>query len=374
MRIAFIIGTLGTGGAERQIAQLADGLVQRGHHVFVVTLYPGGQNWAWLQNRGSVQLFPLFKKKLKGIVPAGLQLSWSVIRLRRFLQKERISLIYSVLYMSNLIAWLAVRWMSCVKLIWGIRASNLELNWKRALPFHLCRWVSATVPLLIANSKAGLAYHEARGYRSQRCVVIPNGIDTERFRADLEARARVRAEWGVAEEEKLIGLVGRLDPMKGHPTFLKAAELLAREREDVRFVCVGDGPPDYRQELHALGRELGLAERLIWAGTRRDMPAVYNALDIATTTSSYGEGFPNVIGEAMACGVPCVVTDVGDSVRIVGDVGIVVRPKDPQALARGLRTALMEVHKIKPHVLRDRIAKYFSVQALVEATEKVLID
>ena len=134
----------------------------------------------------------------------------------------------------------------------------------------------------------------------------------------------MRLEWGIAECEKLIGQVGRLDPMKDHSTFLKAAALLAHERKDVRFVCVGEGPTGYRDELYSLAKTLGLASRLIWAGSRRDMPAVYNAFDVAVSSSRWGEGLPNVIAEAMACGVPCVVTDVGDSAFVVDKLGVVV--------------------------------------------------
>ena len=203
-------------------------------------------------------------------------------------------------------------------------------------------------------------------------LFIPNGIDTEWFRSDPEARQRIRTEWGLTESEKLIGLVGRLDPMKDHPTFLRAAAMLSQERGDVRFVCVGDGPTDYRRELSALGKELGLTQRLIWAGVREDIPAVYNALDIVTSSSSYGEGFPNVVGEAMACEVPCVATDVGDSAWIVGETGVVVSPKDPEALAAGWKTSLARHGSEMALEARLRVEENFSVERLIEQTERAI--
>jgi glycosyltransferase involved in cell wall biosynthesis len=103
------------------------------------------------------------------------------------------------------------------------------------------------------------------------------------------------------------------------------------------------------------------------------MPAVYNALDIVCSPS-YSQRFNNVVGEAMACGVPCVVTDVGDPVKIVGDLGMVVPPGDPQMLANALRTMLEKRHEIEPHQLRERIVRQFSVETMVEATEKILIE
>jgi glycosyltransferase involved in cell wall biosynthesis len=203
-------------------------------------------------------------------------------------------------------------------------------------------------------------------------VVISNGIDTERFQPDSEAGAKVRAEWGVSENTILIGLVGRLDPMKDHPTFLKAAALLSEERQDVRFVCVGVGEETYAKELYQLTNKLGILEQVIWAGGRSDMPKVYNALNIASSSSSYGEGFANVIGEAMACGVPCVVTDVGDSAWIVGDTGIVVPPKNPEALAAGWNSLLnlaVTDQVALAEKARKTIVENFSLRNLVQKTE-----
>jgi len=262
------------------------------------------------------------------------------------------------------------------KVVWGLRSSNVDFSrydWAARLIFRVGAWLSRWPDLIIVNSWAGQQHHVAHGYCGERMVVIPNGIDTGRYRPDREAGRRVRAEWGVAEGEALIGLVARLDPMKDHPTFLRAAALLAEEQPGVHFVCVGDGPEPYKQGLLSLAASLGLGRQLIWAGARHDMPAVYNAFDVVISSSS-GEGFPNAIGEAMACGVPCVVTDVGDSARIVGKMGVVVPPKDPQALVKGFKIILGDHIELEPYALRERIIAGFSIQALVQTTEKVLID
>jgi glycosyltransferase involved in cell wall biosynthesis len=249
----------------------------------------------------------------------------------------------------------------------------MVLNWKRRLPFYFCKWVSSTVPLLISNSKAGLEDHQKEGFRARREVVIPNGIDTETFRPDLEAGAQLRARWSVKESEILIGLVGRLVEMKGHKIFLRAAARLTRTQAGVRFVCVGDGPAAYRRYLQSFGEKLGLGDKIIWAGELREMRAVYNAFDIFTLPSVYGEGFPNVVGEAMACGVPCVVTDVGDSAWLVGKTGVVVPPANPAALLDGWQILLRE-GPIDSSKLRSRIIDNFSLKTLVEETEKALLE
>jgi len=273
---------------------------------------------------------------------------------------------------------LATRGIPNTKLIWGIQGSGQRTtlsnnNWKVSLPFYLCKFASPSVPLMISGSEAGYNSRKAKGYSCPKQIVIFNGIDVDRFRPDPQARIQMRSELGALENEKLIGQVGRLDPVKGYPNFLEAAALLAKERKDVRFVIVGDGPDTYREQLRLLSQELGLTERLIWAGARENMPAVYNALDIVCS-SSYSEGFGLTVAEAMGCGVPCVVTDVGDSARIVGEEGIVVPPGDPLKLADGLKTMLLKLHDIKPQLLRERIMSRFSIENMVESTEKALIE
>jgi glycosyltransferase involved in cell wall biosynthesis len=212
--------------------------------------------------------------------------------------------------------------------------------------------------------------HARDGYPRDRMVVVPNGIDSQRFAPDGEARQAVRAGWGVTDDQLLVGIVGRLDPKKDYPMFLHAAARLAQERSDVRFVCVGPGPDDYRQTLHELAHSLGLDDRLVWAGPRLDMPQVYNALDLLVSSSAWGEGFPNVVAEAMASGVPCVVAEAGDSAVVVGETGWVCRPQDLDDLSRALREALDSRDALADHgrQARARVVDEFSPARLVERT------
>jgi glycosyltransferase involved in cell wall biosynthesis len=233
-----------------------------------------------------------------------------------------------------------------------------------------CR-LARSADLIIANSEAGRRMHVADGYPCQTTIVIPNGIDTSRFSPNPEAREQIRAQWGVGEGEALIGLVGRLDPQKDHETFFQAAAMLLQERSHVRFVCVGDGPSEYRAALRKLAGKLGLDGHIVWAGARADVHNSYSALDLLVSSSSFGEGFPNVIGEAMACGLPCVATDVGDSALVIGGLGEVVKPKDPVALKEGIKRVLGS----KPHAaeIRGRIVERFSLDSLVLASEQALL-
>jgi len=346
--------------------------------VSIASLHSLDQNWEWFRGHSSVRVQILFSERPNNPLSAFAQLIKATLKLRDLIKKKDAQIVYSAQgVIAYFIAWLAVSRMLNTKLVWSARAGGSKkgdcIGWKSTLLYHLCKWVSASVPLLISNSEAGGANLKTKGYRCQRNVVIFNGIDIDQFCPDLEARKRVRNEWGVPKNNKLIGLIARSDPLKGHFVFLRAAALLMNELTDVDFVCIGPSSQPYQSQIQLMSHKLGLTKRLIWAGERKDMTDVYNALDIVCS-SSYSEGFPNVLGEAMACGVPCVVTGVGDSAKIIGDMGVVVPPGDPKILAKGLKTMLLGLHGVKPQLLRDRILEHFRIETMVEATERILAE
>jgi glycosyltransferase involved in cell wall biosynthesis len=374
VRVVFFIQHLGVGGVVRQLSLTSDGLGARGHDTALVALYTIDPGWKPLWRSDEVVAFR--GRPPTSAVVAAAQVLSATLRLRRLARRRNADVLYA--YEGNvarLVAWLATRFSSTT-VVWGVqgagRSYGLRREWKLGLPFLLCKAVSGSVPLMIANSQAGHARRLALGFRCPKQLAIPNGFDTDSFRPDPDARARVRADWGLGDE-LLIGLVGRIDPVKGHATFLAAAALLASRRDDVRFVIVGDGPAERRRELERRARELGLASRLLWAGRREDMPAVYNALDVLCS-ASVREGFPNVIGEAMSCGVPCVATDAGDSARLIAETGIVVPPGDPSLLAGALETMLAELPERRALDVRRRIEDRFGLEAWIDATEAALSE
>lgn len=366
LRVVLLIRSLDIGGAERQLVELAKGLHRRGVAVRVLTFYAGGA------------LRPELEADGVAVQDLGKRGRWHVLtfflRLITDLRAYRPQVLYSFLPVANILATLVRPVVDPrMRVVWGVRASNVDLaryDWTFQAVAWLERALSQYADAIVVNSRAGYDYHAALGFPSRRMHVIANGIDTERFRFDAEGRQRVRSEWNVADDELLIGLVARLDPMKGHETFLQAAARFVREVPRARFACVGDGPPTYRDHLQSLGAELGLHNHIIWAGARSDMPAVYSAFDIATS-SSYGEGFSNAIAEAMACERPCVVTDVGDSRLIVGECGAVVRTASAIALAQGmaeLRRRLLNERGLPRKMARARISTLFSQNAMMESS------
>ncbi len=261
------------------------------------------------------------------------------------------------------------------RLVWGIRMSDSRLFTYNALttPVHaLEARLSRFADLVIANSHAGKDDAVAHGFDPSRMCVVDNGIDTETFRPDPEGRRRLRAEWGVADRDVLIGLVARLEPKKDHPTFLRAAAAAAARRPDLRFVCIGEGSPSIRGNLERQSRALGLENRLRWQPSVMEPAAAYSAFDLATLSSAFGEGFPNVLGEALACGRPCVATDVGDAARILDGVGVTVSPRSPTALAEAWLNALEADHVGLAEPRRSRIVQNYGLERMVERTEALL--
>lgn len=370
MKIIFLIRSLHCGGAERQLVLLAKGLREKSVDVKVFTFYSGGVFEGELQEAG---IFVRdFQKKGRWDIFS------FVVRLMRELWLEKPDVLHGYLPEPNLVT-LLFKWIRPkTRVVWGIRATDTNFrhyHWLSSFSFNLSRFCSIFADLIIVNSKKGRAFLIAQGYSSRRMSVIQNGVDVDRFRPDRLLRSLTRAEWGVGDDEILVGLVARFDLVKDHETFLTSASLLKKSCKRLRFVCAGKGEGAYFHRMVRLVGDLGLEDSIIWAGERQDMPAVYNAIDVSCLVSSSGEGFPNAIAESMACGVPCVVTDVGDAVEIVGDVGVIVRIKDPSSLASGVESILRRLETegdVLKEDIRNSIVRRFSKGLLVERSIKIL--
>jgi glycosyltransferase involved in cell wall biosynthesis len=367
--ILFLTRSLARGGAERQLALLAEGLHSRGWRVEVCCLYSGGVFRRDLERAG-VPVIDLAKR-------GRWDLFGFLWRLWRLIRQRRPDIVHGYLPVPNMLSLMARLLMPGTRVVWGVRASIIDLahyDWLSRLTFWLQCRLSPMATLIIANSTAGLEYHAQHGFPRDKMKVVPNGIDTSHFGFDPVGRERMRRTWNVPHSAKLIGLIGRLDPMKDHSNFLCAAARLASDDSEWWFVCVGDGSISYREELALKAARLGLTRRLIWAGPCDDMVAAYSALDIAVS-SSKGEGFPNVVAEAMSCGKPCVVTDVGDSAMVVGETGWVVPPEDSAALAEGIERLYSRLSNDGGAIavqVRARVIGCFGRQALIDATANIV--
>jgi glycosyltransferase involved in cell wall biosynthesis len=373
--LLILIRSFDTGGAQRQLIALLRGIDKRRLKITVAAMYGGGAMAAEMQAVPGVRCISLEREASWDLLPF-------LARLRRTVNALDPQLLYGYLGPARLATLFAGRGRR--KIIWGVRDSNMDLSrygWIARAAARAERLFAGWPDLVLANSVAGRDYRVAHGFPPHKVAVIENGIDLARFRADPAGRLRLRSAWGVPPGALLVGVTGRLDPMKGYPDFLAAAALLAGVRPELRFVCIGEGPRRYRDELEACARRLGVDRVLTWAPEQADMAAAYSALDIAVSSSAFGEGFSNVVAEAMACGVPCVVTDVGDSARIVGGAGEVVAPRDPRALADGvLRMLARFAHgdyadaARRAAAGRERVRENFSLERMVERTQSALLE
>ena len=366
MRILIVIRSLGFGGAERQVVELAKGLHFNGNNVTVATFYPGGALGEELRREG-VRVVSLDKKH-----------RWDLfgffIRLLRLARSVRPDVVYPMLPTENVVATFLRPFLPRAMLVFGMQSASVPLERYDRLTRLIYRceaWLSRMARLVIANSQAGIEHAIRRGFPREKLGLLRNPTDCRRFAPDPEAGLRVRRRWNIPAEARVIGMVARLDPVKDHPTFLRAAaSLMARGQQPV-FVCVGEGPQEYSRQMAELASKLGLDGSLLWIAPETDIAAIYNSFDIMVL-SSMSEGSPNVVTEAMACGVPCVVTNVGDAPQVVQNLGWVVPPQNPEALASAMVAALQTADPSLREKVRARILDRFEPRRVIESLESLL--
>jgi glycosyltransferase involved in cell wall biosynthesis len=298
-------------------------------------------------------------------------------RLCRTVRAAAPDLIHGWMYHGSLAATIGNRSLPYrPPVIWNIRHSVHDLALEKRLTraiIRLCARLSRLPRAIVYNARVSAAQHQALGFAAGRAVVIPNGFDTARFRPRPDAKAWLCRELGIDPGPTVIGMVARNHPMKDPGNLLRAvARLQARSGAAVHLVIVGDGLDHGHLELGALVRELDLGARITLLGERNDVPALIAGFDIAVLPSAWGEGFPNVLGEAMASGVPCVATDVGDATWVVGAHGLIVPPRQSEALADALARLIAlgaDARRQLGLAARARIVQHFSIQEVARQYE-----
>ena len=370
LKVVHVITGLSTGGAEMMLYMLVSRMGRDKFDIRVISLTDIGPIGKKIEELG----IPVRALGMKRGIPDPRM----VFKLTRWLKTYSPDIIQTWMYHADLVGGLAARFAGNFPVVWGIHHSNLDPEGSKRTTIwtvKVCAWFSLWLPVkIVCCSKASRQIHTALGYDPDRMVVIPNGFDLDIFKPDSEGGALVRQELGISEDTILIGMVGRFDPQKDHRNFIKAAALLQKEIRSVQFLLCGDHVTWENLKLSRWIDGADLHGYFHLLGRRYNIPRIMTALDIASSSSSYGEAFPLVLGEAMACGVPCVVTDVGDSALIVGDTGIVVPPKDPNTLAIAWKK-LIEIGKDKRQKLGDnarlRISENFSLSSVVKRYEEL---
>ena len=369
VKIAHVISGLGQGGAETMLVKLLRTTDRAAFAPAVVSLVDMGVMGPRIEALG-IAVYTLGMRR-------GVPSAAGLLRLVTLLRLLNPDLVQTWMYHADLLGGLAARWVG-IPVVWNIRQSDLDPRASKRstrLTTRLCARLSHHVPRsIICCSKRAAQIHQALGYRPEIMNVIPNGFDTQAFRPDATQRARIREALGVEHDDLLVGLIARFDPQKNLETFIAAAAEVASRCPSARFLLCGEGVEGNNGELTGWIDRTGIRGRVYLLGPRNDIAEIMTGLDLAVSSSAFGEGFPNVLGEAMASGVPCVVTDVGDSAEILADTGRVVPPRQPRALASAVEAMLRlppeERHRLGERA-RKRILEDFSIGTVTARYEKL---
>jgi glycosyltransferase involved in cell wall biosynthesis len=364
MKILHLITGLNYGGAESMLLGVAQHLQEQGMQQEVISLSTVGVIGERLQNLGitvSALGLPRGRLTIKG---------WR--SLRQKVKESQPDLMQTWLYHADFAgALLRLSGIRC-PLVWGVHhtANNWqEMKTTTRLVLTANRLLARWMPdAIVSCSESAFQSHAALGYPAKKMVILPNGIDTQRFRPHDRGGERLRVRLGVPADSLLIGHCGRWIPLKGHRFFIEMAAMLYKKDAHLHFVMCGEGIDADNGTLMAWIKENGLSRNVHLLGGQTAMEEICQGLDLFVS-SSLSEALPLTVMEAMACGVPCVVTEVGDQGALVGEWGAVVMPGSAEALAQDCQR-ILSMHRAERERLgqgaRQRIVNDYSLDAAAQ--------
>ena len=369
MKVLHIIIGLNVGGAEMMLKRLVESHREDpAYRHVIVSLTDMGKLGPQLQSMG-VEVYSLGIRSIFSIP----QVLWRLVKLIRAIQPD---IVQTWMYHADLLGGLAARTAGNRHVIWGIRTTDIRSAGSSVTVIvrWLCARLSKWVPqVIVCAAEASRQSHIAVGYDSKKMLVVPNGYDFACLKASVEERQALREQCGITQNHLVVGSLGRFHAVKDQKNFVRAAGLLATKYPQLRFVMVGrDLDWDNAQLVRWIDRT-GCKDRFTLLGERKDVPQWLAAMDIFCLHSRT-EGFPNVLAEAMAMGLPCITTHVGDAAMLLDDAGVVVPKENSMALAQGVER-LLALDQDARHALgmraKARVEAEFSMTRARERFEAI---
>lgn len=329
IKVVFVITGLNTGGAEMMLYKFLTRINRDRYAPEVIALISGGVFFERFRDLN----IPV---QTLGMKPGGYN-PIVLFKLRQLLQEIKPDIIQGWMYHANLAAQLA----NCLSnhkapVFWSIHHSVDSLKAEKfalRATIKLTALLSSRVEKVVFSADKGQKQHIQLGYDQSNSMAIGDNFDLAKYKPASNPQFDLRSSLNLPADSIIIGSVARYHPMKDHANLINGAAILIANNPKVHFVLIGPNVDEQNPALSSQIKQLGIADQVHLLGERQDIPDLMTSFDIFTTSSAYGESFPNVLGEAMSCQIPCVATDIGDSQTIVGDTGVVVPPKNPQALA-----------------------------------------
>lgn len=369
MKVVHIITGLNNGGAEGVLYRLVTH-DKKNEHV-VISLMDKGKYGSLLLDKGiAVHCLNM---------EAGEISPKSLLKLRKYLKVSKPDIVQTWMYHADLIGGLVARSLGIKNIFWNLRHSSFDINHTKSSTIKIAKLnakLSKAIPYkIICCAEGAVEAHTDLGYSKEKIAVIANGYDLNTFKIDNDSREAIRNELNIGKKT-VLGMVGRYDPQKNHKGLLESLSIVKQKGYDFDLVLVGKDLNKDNMLLLKYIKKYGLAEQTYLLDQRNDISGIMNALDIHILSSSYGEGFPNVIAEAMACGTPCIATNIGDSGIIIDDYGWLVEARSPKSLAEAIKTALIvkqDISKWKNMKIsaQKQVIDNFSLEKMIDKYNSV---
>ena len=365
IRIVHIITGLGSGGAENMLYKLLKYSDRNKFYHEVISLMDEGVIGEKIRDEGI---------KIHSLSISRTNIIKSILEARRICKD--FDIVNTWLYHADIFGFFIAKILLRKKLIWNIRHSNLDKDANKSRTLMIVKTnalLSKKLDCITFNSNRALENHINIGYRNKKTIVIPNGFELDKFSFNEKNRKILRSALNIDKENKVLITVGRWDIQKDYDTLFKALNQIKNTHTNFKMLLVGTNLDDNNEELCSLASNYNLSDDLILLGRRNDISEILSAAD-CYISSSLGESFSNSIGEAMACSLPCIVTDVGDSKQIVGETNDVVKSKDFNGLAESICKFLEEPECTRNFNSRNRIMENYDIRIVINEYEKNFQD